>query len=70
MIEEKPIYLNDTAADYWKKVAKQERQKAEANLRLAADRATMIQELSDQLRDAKAEIARLLRLLELERSND
>lgn len=59
MTEQKPIYVTDTAAEYWQKVAKQERKKAEDNLRLAAERATTIQELSEELRAAKAEIERL-----------
>lgn len=70
MSEPKPIYLTDTTADYWKTVARQERQKAEDNLRLAADRANEIQELRDQLAEANKEIIRLQQLLELERSNE
>jgi len=70
MSEPKPIYLNDTRGDYWEKVALQERKKAEDNLRLAADRASTIQELRDELKDARREIERLTRLLELERSNE
>lgn len=49
----------DYSTNYWETVAKQERQKAEANLRLAAERATTIQELSDELRAAKAMNSRL-----------
>ena len=59
MSEPKPIYLNDTEADYWKKVARQERQKSEDNLRLAAERAIEIAELRQELKAARAEIARL-----------
>lgn len=44
---------------YWQNVVAQERKKASDNLRLAAERATMIQELKDQLTEANEEIERL-----------
>ena len=49
MSEPKPIYLNDTRGDYWQKVAEQERKKAADNLRLAAERASEIAELKQEL---------------------
>lgn len=41
----------DYSTNYWETVAKQERQKAEANLRLAAERASEIAELKKELKD-------------------
>ena len=58
MSEPKPIYLNDTpAAKYWYRRAAQERGRANANLRLAAERASEIAELKQELDKAKKEIA-------------
>ena len=64
MTEEKPTYeinlISDpapaTPASYWETVAKKERKKADDNLRLAAERATTIQELSEALRAVKADL--------------
>lgn len=78
MTEPKPIYETNlitepaptSATSYWQKVAEQERKKANDNLRLVAERAGEIDELLRRLEDAKKEIERLTRLLELERSTD
>jgi len=59
MSEPSPIYLNDTRGDYWQKVAEKERQKSEDNLRLAAERASEIAELRQELKAARAEVERL-----------
>jgi hypothetical protein len=45
--------------DFWQKIAYKERTRADDNMRLAAERATTIQELSEALRDAKEEIEHL-----------
>lgn len=55
---------------YWREVAEKERKQAADNLRLAAERATEIAELLRRLADAKKEIERLTRLLDLERSTE
>ena len=60
MSEPEPIYLNDTpAAKYWYRRAAQERGRANDNLRLAAERASEIAELKQELQKTKAEIERL-----------
>ena len=55
MTEQKPIYVTDTAAEYWQKVAKQERQKADANMRLAAERGSEIADLHKTLDEVKTD---------------
>lgn len=49
---------NPMAVGYWQNVAEKERKRADDNLRLAAERATMIQELKDELREAYREAER------------
>ena len=49
--------------DYWQKVARIERKKAEDNLRLAAERASTIEELKDELKLAELETKRLRGLI-------
>jgi len=48
-----------TPDTYWRKVAEQERKKAADNLRLAAERASVIAELRKELEEAKAKIKQL-----------
>lgn len=68
MTEEKPIYLMDTTGEYWQKVAEKERNKAADNLRLAAERASEIEDLQTRLKDAQAEIDRLKKVIDAAKS--
>ena len=64
MSEPEPIYMNDTpSAKYWFRRAAQERGRAKANLRLATERASEIQELSEELKAAKAQVDRLSEII-------
>ena len=49
--------------DFWQKIAHKERTRADDNLRMAAEKAMTIQKLSEELRAAQAEIARLSKII-------
>jgi len=59
MSEPQISYSSDPSksAEYWLKVIQQERKRADDNLRLAAERASVIAELRKELEEAKKEIA-------------